>query len=72
MTTQITEDEYVYATENYMGFCTECCDFTMHEVEPDAEECHCEGCENDTVVGAEQALIMGLIELVPEGEEIDE
>jgi hypothetical protein len=55
-----------------MGFCTECCAFTTDTVEPDAEDYSCDDCENNTVVGAEQALIMGLIELVPEGEEIDE
>jgi hypothetical protein len=72
MATKITEEEYVDATENYMGFCTECCAFTTDTVEPDAEDYSCDDCENNTVVGAEQALIMGLIELVPEGEEIDE
>jgi len=71
MATQISEVDYVDATENYMGFCTECCEFTMSGVEPDAEEYHCEECEGDTVVGAENALIMGLIDLVPEGEEVE-
>ena len=45
--------------------------FTTSECEPDAEDYTCDSCEGNTVVGAENALIMGLIDLVPEGEEVE-
>lgn len=62
--TQITEDEYLDATENYMGFCTDCQTFTRDCTEPDAEGYACPDCERNTVVGAEDALVRGLFELV--------
>ena len=66
---QVSEVDYVDATENYLGWCTECNGFTTSEVEPDAEDYHCDDCDCDTVVGAENALIMGLIDIVPEEED---
>jgi hypothetical protein len=71
MSTQVSEVDYADATENYLGYCTECCEFTTSECEPDAEDYTCDSCEGNTVVGAENALIMGLIEIVPEGEEVE-
>ena len=71
MSTQVSEVDYNEATENYLGWCSDCGSFTTSEVEPDAEDYTCDSCEGNTVVGAENALIMGLIEIVPEGEEVE-
>ena len=65
----ISEDRFSEATENYEGFCTVCNDFTTGQCEPDARKYHCESCENDTVYGAEEALIMGLISFSEEEDE---
>ncbi len=58
----MTEFEYIEATEDYYGWCTLCMAFTRECTEPDAEGYDCPECYGDTVVGAEQALLMGLIE----------
>jgi Zn finger protein HypA/HybF involved in hydrogenase expression len=60
--TAVSEEDYVEATESYTGWCKECKEFTRDETEPDAEAYDCPECGKHTVVGAENALIMGLIE----------
>ena len=57
----VKESEYLYATENYMGWCTDCQDFTRERTEPDAEGYDCPKCEQNTVIGAEDALLTGKI-----------
>lgn len=63
MSTKVASCDYQQACNDSMGFCTVCCSFTRECTEPDAEDYDCEVCGEETsVVGAEQALIMGLIE----------
>lgn len=57
----IAQQEYENAARNLLGWCTTCEEFTRDCTEPDAEEYDCDQCGEDTVYGAEQALIMGLI-----------
>ena len=59
----IRDDEYQDALDNDGGWCTNCKDFTHDGCEPDAEEYRCPECENDTVYGVENALLMGLFEI---------
>ena len=40
--------------DNNIGFCINC-----YEEEPDAREYFCESCEQQTVFGAEELLLMG-------------
>jgi hypothetical protein len=50
------------ATDQYIGFCLSC--GTEHDgIEPDARRYHCDACDNDSVYGAEEIVIMygGLI-----------
>jgi hypothetical protein len=61
--TSFTEDDFKDMRDDYMGFCPDCCDFTRDCTEPDAEHYDCPDCEKNNVVGAEQALIMGLIDI---------
>jgi Zn finger protein HypA/HybF involved in hydrogenase expression len=58
----VAQSEYEAATEAYTGWCTTCCAFTRECTEPDAEGYDCPQCEKPTVMGAENALIAGLIE----------
>ncbi len=44
-----------------MGWCTECRDFTTGCCEPDARDYECEACGENTVMGAMEALIEGII-----------
>jgi Zn finger protein HypA/HybF involved in hydrogenase expression len=67
--TKITESDYLDAVYNYTGWCTSCKEFTRDSTEPDAEGYNCPECEQNTVVGAENALIAGLIVFVDDDEE---
>jgi hypothetical protein len=60
----VTKQAYQDATENYMGWCPNCKDFTREGTEPDAEQYDCPECEENCVVGAEDALLMGLFDIV--------
>ena len=66
--TKITEAQYVEATELNMGWCTHCKEFIREGTEPDAEEYDCPECEKNTVMGAENALIVGLFEFAEDCE----
>jgi Zn finger protein HypA/HybF involved in hydrogenase expression len=59
----ISEERFSEAVDNSEGFCTECNDFTHGSSEPDAENYKCPECKKNTVFGAEQALILGLIDV---------
>jgi hypothetical protein len=59
----VEADTWLEACDSYTGFCTACADFTTGCVEPDAEDYECEGCGEHTVMGAEQALLLGIVEL---------
>jgi Zn finger protein HypA/HybF involved in hydrogenase expression len=59
----IHEADYAEATDSYQGWCRHCKEFTRENTEPDAENYDCPVCEKKSVVGAEQALLLGLIEL---------
>jgi len=61
---KITEQEYLEAVRNMEGYCTACEAFTREMCEPDAREYDCPDCGENTVYGAEEALIMGLFEFV--------
>ncbi len=55
--------DYTDATDNYLGWCPVCRDFTRDCTEPDAEGYDCPDCGECRVVGAENAMIMGMIEI---------
>lgn len=61
---EMDADEFQEAMDGNEGFCTGACqEFTADSVEPDAEGYRCPVCRQMTVCGAEQALIMGHIEI---------
>ena len=62
---KITEYEYREARDNYAGYCTSCDDVTSDSgVEPDACNYECPACDQKTVFGIEEALLMGQFELI--------
>ena len=64
---QVTNEGYQQATRDYIGWCTVCEEFTRDSTEGDASEYDCPKCEGNTVMGAENALILGEITVDEEG-----
>lgn len=58
---QVDESDLSEAIDGNMGWCPTCKEFTRECTEPDAEDYDCPVCDGNEVVGAEQALINGLI-----------
>lgn len=56
-------------TDGTNGCCLACEEFVFGGIEPDAENYICDNCHQPQVFGLEQLLIMGKLELMPEGEE---
>lgn len=67
--TKVSEADYLDATDSYTGWCTVCKEFTRDCTEPDAEGYECPDCGQNTVIGAEDALLRGLIVFGEEEEE---
>lgn len=60
----ITESVYIEACGDCAGYCTACDDITVDGgVEPDAEGYKCPACDGMTVMGIEQALLVGKLGL---------
>jgi hypothetical protein len=58
---EVQEVDYQEAVDSYMGWCPACKKFTRDTTEPDATGYDCPVCKENVVVGAEEALIEGLI-----------
>lgn len=54
---KFNEEEYLEARDTYLGYCTECKDWTRDSTEPDAEGYDCPVCDQDTVIGADNYLM---------------
>jgi hypothetical protein len=65
----MTEQAFRQACDELMGWCRHCRDFTTFGCEPDARCYVCEVCGKRTVFGAEEALVMGLIDLDDGGDD---
>lgn len=61
---KVQEEDFIEAQDCNTGWCPECKDFTRDNTEPDADGYGCPICETSGVMGAEQALLVGAIELV--------
>ena len=57
----ITEEEYASLAEDSGGYCVECKE-EAYGVEPDARKYTCDSCGASAVYGAEELLLMGVIE----------
>jgi hypothetical protein len=58
---KFTLDQVEQAMGNYEGFCLACGE-SQCSCEPDAQNYECESCGEMEVFGAEEILIMGLVE----------
>ena len=63
----LTETEYSSKLEASEGYCTACKNWTAEGVEPDAEGYKCPECDGMTVMGAENALCHGDVDVAPLG-----
>lgn len=59
----VSVEVYQEMADSYYGYCTNCGDFTRDCTEPDAEDYDCPVCEENTVFGTEQSLLLGLIDI---------
>lgn len=62
------ESDYLLHREEYNGICLDCKAIKWGEVEPDAENYTCDDCGKDRVIGIENALIMGLLNILGDHE----
>jgi len=60
---QLTEEEYLDLSDNYMGICLNCGE-QRDSCEPDARNYECEHCGEKQVFGVEELLMEGKIEFV--------
>jgi hypothetical protein len=58
---KVTESYFKEAVDDNLGWCTKCKDFTTGCCEPDAHRYECDECGKNSVYGAEEALLLGLI-----------
>lgn len=63
MSSKVSFAQYQLAVSNYEGWCSECNEFTTGSCEPDASERECDACGENTVTGAEMALVQDLFEV---------
>lgn len=59
----ITVSEYKEACDNYQGICL-ACEECQDSVEPDAEGYLCDSCGEHQVIGMEEALLMGELDII--------
>lgn len=65
----LTEEEYLEYVDTDAGYCTTCNDVTSFDgVEPDAENYECHKCGKLTLMGIENAMVCGHIEIKEEEE----
>jgi hypothetical protein len=61
----LTSDDYLEHRDSFDGYCSTCTEFTTFGgVEPDAVNYTCESCGEPTLMGAEEALMEGLLTIV--------
>lgn len=61
---EISEAEYHQHRDDLDGFCRHCNEFTeFGGTEPDAHDYLCEQCGEEELFGAEEALIMGFLDI---------
>jgi len=64
----VSRADFEDATSSYLGWCSNCREFTRGETEPDAAHYDCPQCGECTVTGAEDAAMLGLFRLDECGE----
>lgn len=65
-TWKMTEDEYQQHVDEYDGLCLSCGEVRYGSTEGDAEGYPCDSCGEEKVIGIENAMISGRIEITEE------
>ena len=60
---EMSMEEYYDASDSHEGYCTKCKELTCDMCEPYAENYPCPDCENNSVMGIENAMLLGYIEI---------
>ena len=63
MAVEMTSDEYLDHEDNLDGLCLNCLEWTDGGCEGDAREYECDSCGARKVYGAQEAMLMGEIEI---------
>ena len=58
---EISEEEFLEHQDSFDGICANCQEWSCGGVEGDAENYKCESCGNNSVMGADNALICRII-----------
>lgn len=61
---QLTKTEYRAHCRDYDGVCLACKEWSAGGVEPDVSEYECESCGESQVMGCEEALVLGHLEII--------
>jgi len=61
---KVSMARYEAAVEGYEGYCAACKKWSAECCEPDARGYECPRCEQPKVYGAEEAMMMGLVEVM--------
>jgi len=72
MMVKMTEALYRELCDSSGGVCLGCGALAFGDTEPDAEEYHCDECDENKVQGIENALISGNVVIAPEGEGVED
>lgn len=56
-------EEFLYNQDNMIGYCLNCKGWTRENTEGDATEYDCPDCGMHTVIGADNVLLMELVEI---------
>lgn len=59
----VSEEKARLHCNEYDGYCTECDDVTDSNVEPDAEDYTCPECNCSSVIGFENAIMLGHVKI---------
>ena len=62
----MSSEEYLDHDDNMDGLCLNCLEWTDGGCEPDARYYECESCGQPKVHGAQEAMMMGMIEISEE------
>lgn len=61
---QLTSDEYTEMREDYCGVCMNCGEITWDGCEPDMTNGPCESCDMEKVMGIEEMLMAGRVQII--------
>jgi len=69
---KLTDEAFEDHSDNSAGYCTQCDRITRDATEPDADGYECPECQQDTVMGMDNALVEGHITITEESEDQNE